>query len=175
MRRIFLAVTVLAAAGNALVAEQKLLPQSQVAHAIEAENCDVPPLDAFEKQSVTDLDSKHKLVELGCLRAAYNFTSIFFIVADGDVSSARRVKFNIWDGRKFTSTTMLTNASYDSKDRVLRSFDKGRGIGDCGSVSEWSWEGETFMLKAHWRQDRCDGKPFDFSSDKSKWRIFPLR
>jgi len=169
-----IALLVIASTSNVFAAEQKALSQSQVTRAVEAEECDVEAKEAFENQRVFPLDANHKLVDISCGRAAYNYDSIYFLVTGGDVKSVRRLEFKMWDGKTFVPSTALTDGRHDAKTRILGSFDKGRGFCDCGKIGEWAWDGKTFQVKGYWRKDQCDGEQFD-SSDKSKWRVFPPR
>jgi hypothetical protein len=52
----------------------------------------------------------------------------------------------------------------------MRSFAKGRGAGDCGTIGEWKWTGSDFKLARYWSKPDCDGEPFD---DDAKWQVFP--
>jgi hypothetical protein len=60
----------------------------------------------------------------------------------------------------------------------MRSFHKGRGVGDCGDIGEWRWNGKDFVLRIFWRKADCDGEPFEAEgSDDApdKWRVYPPR
>ena len=51
----------------------------------------------------------------------------------------------------------LTNAGWDAKTAVLSSYDKGRGIGDCGAAQDYVWDGTMFRLVAARAMDECRG------------------
>ena len=60
---------------------------------------------------------------------------------------------------------MLINESFDPKTMVLTSFAKGRGIGDCGTLTEWVWTGSTFALLDASGIEACPGAlPEDWPS-----------
>jgi hypothetical protein len=44
---------------------------------------------------------------------------------------------------------------------TLRTFNKGRGIGDCGDEESWIWDGKTFRLAEVKTMPHCRGVPGD--------------
>ncbi len=40
-------------------------------------------------------------------------------------------------------------------------FSKARGIGDCGQVTDWVWNGKTFALASDDVMPACRGVPSD--------------
>jgi len=51
----------------------------------------------------------------------------------------------------------LTNPGLSEDGYTLTSFAKGRGIGDCGEISEWAWDGTRFRLVDLTLMDTCRG------------------
>jgi hypothetical protein len=43
--------------------------------------------------------------------------------------------------------------------RVLASYFKGRGIGDCGGGTDWVWDGTMFRTVGESQMDDCRGAP----------------
>lgn len=51
------------------------------------------------------------------------------------------------------------NAGFDEETQTLSMFNKGRGLGDCGSQSEWVWDGQAFRLILYKSMPECHGVP----------------
>jgi hypothetical protein len=53
----------------------------------------------------------------------------------------------------------LVNPALAEDGKTISSFYLGRGIGDCGSRGEWSWDGSKFRLVSYASMDDCRGVP----------------
>ena len=60
-------------------------------------------------------------------------------------------------GAAMDTTTDLVNAGLAASTGQLSSFNKGRGIGDCGSNGQWRWDGERFHLASYAMMGDCRG------------------
>ena len=49
------------------------------------------------------------------------------------------------------------NLSWDETKRVLSSYFKGRGIGDCGASTDWAWDGTRFQVVLEKAMGECQG------------------
>jgi hypothetical protein len=102
------------------------------------------------------LDARHSLVLAShpCGNGAYNLWSSAFIVDER--GRARRAVF---DGQSRASEGFdgLVNAGWDPDRRVLTTFMKGRGIGDCGNGQEFAWDGTRFRLVRQSVMGECRG------------------
>jgi hypothetical protein len=49
------------------------------------------------------------------------------------------------------------NAGFDATTQTLSTFNKGRGIGDCGSASDWVWDGQAFRMIGSKAMPDCHG------------------
>ncbi len=97
------------------------------------------------------------LVKLLCYRGAYNFGSSWFLV-DGDAITALAFPIPAENGgAAMDSTADLVNADLAAGSGQLSSFNKGRGIGDCGSSGQWRWDGERFQLESYATMGDCRG------------------
>jgi hypothetical protein len=95
------------------------------------------------------------LALLPCGSGAYNFSTVPYIVEGGHAVLAR---FDYMGGGDATpSSPLLTNAGWDEKTGQLSSYDKGRGIGDCGASEEYVWDGAMFRLVEAQRMPDCRG------------------
>lgn len=95
------------------------------------------------------------LALLPCGSGAYNYNTVPYIVVDGRAVLA---KFDYTGGGDATPTApMLTNAGWDAATATLGSYDKGRGIGDCGAAEDYVWDGAMFRLVEARRMPDCRG------------------
>jgi hypothetical protein len=77
------------------------------------------------------------------LSGAYNFFYALLIDAPG--KPVRSAEFSTppgLAGRGDNETNV--NPGFDEQTQTLSMFNKGRGIGDCGSTSDWVWDGRVF-------------------------------
>ncbi len=99
------------------------------------------------------------------MSGAYNMNGVFMIVAAGNPKAARAVDF-VWpfkmaDQPQDHPRTLATNASFDPKSMELQTFNKGRGIGDCGTAETWVFDGRAFRLAELSMMSECMGVPPD--------------
>lgn len=92
---------------------------------------------------------------------AYNFQSVYMMGPADNAQAAKPVSFN-WPikvgGQQNDGTSNgLINAAFDPEKMTLTSFNKGRGIGDCGSSEEWVFDGKTFQLAQVSFMSECNG------------------
>ena len=97
---------------------------------------------------------------------AYNYHYGLLIATAGNAQTARAVKFGwpekIGDLHEDPSTgAVATNPVFDPKAMTIRTFSKGRGIGDCGASEEWIWDGKAFRLALLKIMPHCKGIPLD--------------
>jgi hypothetical protein len=111
--------------------------------------CDVGPQWADEKPQAARLSADKVLWQVPCSGGAYNFDSLF-VVADKAGHVVPAPLEGVDDG-------LATNADYDPETRILSSYGKGRGIGDCGGANDWVWTGEVFALSRAATMPVCRG------------------
>ncbi len=106
------------------------------------------------------LDAAHSLVLIDhpCGNGAYNyFTSVYVLDESGP---PRPAQFDLAPGMGESSgdgTGDLTNGDWDAKTRSLSSYEKGRGLGDCGSSESFVWDGRRFRLTEQSAMGECRG------------------
>jgi hypothetical protein len=121
----------------------------------EAKQCradtDFSPEIQKEVQSAR-LDASTELWGVPCFVGAYNFGTRYFLTGPGG-SNPRLASF------KGTGEPedVLTNAGYSAETRTLSQFAKGRGIGDCGVATTWTWTGREFTLTEESVMGECWG------------------
>jgi uncharacterized protein DUF1176 len=94
------------------------------------------------------------------LSGAYNFFNA--LVIDSPGKPPRLAEFSF--PREYGATEhdySPINAGFDETTQTLSTFNKGRGIGDCGSSSEWAWGGQVFRLILSKAMPDCHGVPED--------------
>lgn len=95
------------------------------------------------------------LALLPCGSGAYNFSTTPYIVENGHAVLA---KFDFMGGGDASlESPLLTNAGWDAKTAQLSSYDKGRGLGDCGAAEDYVWDGAMFRLVEARRMPDCRG------------------
>lgn len=80
-----------------------------------------------------------------CSSGAYNFSYKFF-TSDQRGGNVKELSFPYAPGSEENDTVYVTNADFDPDSLTMTAFEKGRGLGDCGSILSWVWNGEAFVL-----------------------------
>jgi hypothetical protein len=127
------------------------LTEAQV-RKIQQENADCTDDNLTDKVEYARLDAHTTLaiVNAVCASGAYNYYSIPMLVRDN--GKRELAKF---EGRE--ADDLVMNMSWKPKERLLDSYFKGRGIGDCGGGSGWAWDGARFHLVRSRMMDECLG------------------
>ena len=144
------------------------IPRALIEKNIARGGCDASNANFAGNTSVTPwrLDPVVTLYEMGCTSGAYNFGTRFWSVRAGDFAAAEALMFADTDGGGgWTGLDILINATLDPRSGELATFSKGRGIGDCGSSGQWSWDGYKFKLREMRAMDKCEGVGAD------KWPV----
>jgi hypothetical protein len=167
------------AGGLALPAAAQFIPQEVIQAGLVEADCDLPDdgedrfFEAGEQIDAGALGGGLELVAVSCWGAAYNFGHILFAVDPSAPAKARLLRVenplppSAEDG--VTGYT-VTNFEYDPETKMLGEFAKGRGLGDCGSIGNWLWDGENFKLTGYWEKEECDGEVLE---PDEKYRIYP--
>lgn len=114
------------------------------------------------------LGSGKTLMLLPCDSGAYNLMAIPFVI--GANGTPEVAKFDAETGMSEPGATVqLVNAAFDG--RVLGTFAKARGLGDCGISQQFVWDGTQFRLSEQSEMGECRG-----STDYiTTWRAAVLR
>jgi Protein of unknown function (DUF1176) len=105
---------------------------------------------------IVRLDNKNSMmmVPWRCGSGAYNLYSNIMIV-----NEAGQMKPAIFDYDNGITgdgpSNVVVNAIWDDDKRILESFIKHRGIGDCGRVDRYIWGGAKFMLSEQLVMPEC--------------------
>lgn len=143
-------------------AERRLPDQRDVARRLEAVRAPVLaafralPTDTCEDEdnpaiAAHRLAARLLLVAVQCWRGAYQSSDIHFLVREGPAPQVRPASFPrprkpSPDARpEPLDDAILTTSDVDAATGRVAHFAKGRGIGDCGEIAEWQWDGERFQ------------------------------
>ncbi len=94
------------------------------------------------------------------LSGAYNYFTALIIDSPGRPPRLAELKFP----REYGATDhdySAINAGFDAATQTLSTFNKGRGIGDCGFASDWAWDGKAFQLILSKSMPDCHGVAAD--------------
>lgn len=141
-------VTALTPAGTAATAS----PQ-QVAEFRKAGNCD-PDMAANSAQpSETHALGGKTLLLLPCAAGPYNVTALVYV---GDASGFRPAEFDSPPGMgEEGGIASVVNGQWENG--LLTSYDKARGVGDCGVSASYVWDGSRFRLVEQAAMEECRG------------------
>lgn len=134
------------------------LPASIEAMA-EAKACraDTAHFEGIQKEvQSARLDASTELWGMPCYVGAYNTGTRYFLTGPGGVRP--RVLSFRGTGE---AEDILTNAEYSPHTRTIGQFAKGRGLGDCGVASTWTWTGRAFVLSEESVMGECWGANAD--------------
>jgi hypothetical protein len=100
------------------------------------------------------------LVLLPCSAGAYNEIDAVFVVRDGTATPAKVDAPSGFEETGADSRTPVHSViNGDVEGGVLRSYAKGRGLGDCGVMQSFVWDGERLRLVEQRSMGECRGNP----------------
>lgn len=118
--------------------------------------CTIDEVGGPEEAESAALTAGETLLLLACGSGAYNVSYVPFVVRRGG-----RADLAPFDHRPGwwaeEGKPMLINAGWDKERGLLGSFSKGRGLGDCGTTSEYAWDGRAFRLVEQAEMGECRG------------------
>ncbi|MGY4395579.1 hypothetical protein ACVWZA_000740 [Sphingomonas sp. UYAg733] len=127
---------------------------TQIAALARSAKCEALPTASGKDESFA-LGAGKALVLIPCGAGAYNLTSAVFVIDNGKPAPAR---FDAPSGFGEASIVpMVVNADY--KAGTLTSHIKGRGLGDCGTIQSFVWDGAKFRLNEQSEMGECRGNP----------------
>lgn len=159
-------------AGNEQVSTPNLPPLLLDRHAADPECEPLQDLANGRDIAMADLGEGKTLYVMPCWSGAYNFGSKLYVGQNsGAGEEFEQLVFAAFsDTLGWSGTTTLVNVSYDETDKTLQTFNKGRGIGDCGSTGLWQWAEYGFRMLEFRYKGACDAE----IDDGGELEEFPL-
>lgn len=104
-----------------------------------------------------DLPEGNRLHIVPCYEGAYNYSKRLYVERPGATPPYQTLLFvDFWDEGGWVARDLLVNPTFDPVTLTLESFNMGRGIGDCGSLGTWRWNGHDFILQSFRFKAECD-------------------
>lgn len=121
--------------------------------------CTLDEVGGPEDAETATMTPAATLLLLACGSGAYNVSHVPFVLRRGrGGADATLAAFDLADPWwKDEGKPMLINAGWDKERGLLVSYSKGRGLGDCGTTSEYAWDGRAFRLVERAEMDECRG------------------
>jgi hypothetical protein len=130
--------------------EAALLDPLLITRMREMAGCDD---DDLPDVTTKTLDGPRTLAIVPCAAGAYNVLSALFVIERG---AAVPVSFDAPVAGD-SDGDLAYNATFE--DGILDTFAKGRGLGDCGVVQRYAWDGARFRLIEQREMAECRGNP----------------
>jgi hypothetical protein len=140
--------------------ENQTLPTAlEVLPAVIACRTETADVEWVQKEVMSArLDAATELWAVPCSMGAYNMGHEWFITGPG----GRNPRPARLPSTSDQPTAGTVNGGYSPGTRTLTAFAKGRGIGDCGTASTWTWTGREFVLSGEQEMTECFGVPVDY-------------
>ena len=123
---------------------------------IENNDCSLDPSE--REVHIFALSNEKALMTVNCDMGAYNLFALGFVVSRQAPYKMENLALNMpFKLGEDEQAPELINADFDPKTGMLSTYDKGRGIGDCGVASRWVFDGKAFRLAAFSSEPACDG------------------
>ena len=121
--------------------------------------CDIAEVGGPDSFELSPLDARHSLLLLACGSGAYNVSYVPYLLSRrGAQVDSRIAPFDRQESWwREEGKPILINAQWDAKERLLSSFSKARGLGDCGTDRDYAWDGTRFRLVRQAEMDECRG------------------
>jgi hypothetical protein len=147
---------VIQAAASPAQARLPTTPPPAIANLGKDEDCDT--LGSAEDYPPIKVRLGDNLILWGgiCSTGAYNGSYKFFTTDDRG-GAVQALTFPYAPGAQEKDTVYVTNADFDAETLTMTAFEKGRGIGDCGSIVTWVWDGRAFVLSHQDIMPECRG------------------
>ncbi|KQN03853.1 DUF1176 domain-containing protein [Sphingomonas sp. Leaf25] len=123
---------------------------------IAAHECD----RSSDDDAAYPLTRTEAIVVLGCGRFAYQTSVLLFRTPRDRPAAATLLTLPDPPAARPTdaaSAGEYVEGDYDPATRTFVEVSKGRGMADCGSATEWTFDGTAFRVSAFRWQDRCAG------------------
>ncbi len=126
----------------------------------QGERSDMMSLEVFELPKSEYSSTTNELFVLGCDIYAYNSMGKAYIYNATYKTVTPVAVADVMGDGSLTATSDLMGVGYEPETLTLSTFQKGRGIGDCGSSISYTYNAtyEKFILSEARVKDQCDGE-----------------
>jgi hypothetical protein len=143
-----LPVYVAAPKGSAVEVKPVVFPQGLLDRP-ELKDCDKAQLNDADERGAWRVAPDVMLWSVPCTLGAYNLASVF-MVSDSHGRALRPAPIPALatpdaNDPGADPAYRLINADFDPKTMILNAFEKARGLGDCGALDRFLWDGRTFQ------------------------------
>jgi hypothetical protein len=134
--------------GSASEIKPVVFPKAVLARG-ELKDCEKEQLAAADERGAWRLGPDLILWSVPCTLGAYNLQSVFFL-SDGKGGAIRPAPVPLIPTPESADPGAdppyaMINADFDPKTMMLNAFEKGRGLGDCGVLRNYLWDGKSFQ------------------------------
>jgi hypothetical protein len=115
-----------------------------------------------EAEDATRLDANDVMYWFHCkeMSGAYNYFYALLVAAPGKAVQVADFKLpRELGGKDSDDIETNMNPMWDDASRTLTLLNKGRGMSDCGTTSEWAWDGAAFRMISSKAMPACKGVP----------------
>lgn len=127
------------------------------------EDCEAPEdLPDGDHHTAIALSDEVTLYLVPCYSGAYNYARAAYTGANGYFERLRFADYSTYTS--WTVTDVIVNPEWDAASQRLSMFNRGRGLGDCGSIGEWRNHDGFLRLERFLYKGECDaeGEPGAF-------------
>jgi hypothetical protein len=151
---------------TAVMASDVKLPESVLkAHIIACpefigERAEFLTIEEFKLPQSEYSSTTNTLYVVGCEMYAYNSMGMAYIYNKTYGSLEQVAVAEVLAEGDISATTRLMGVGYDEATQTLGTFQKGRGVGDCGSSFSYKYNSrlEKFVLTEARVKESCDGE-----------------
>lgn len=101
-----------------------------------------------------DLGRGNRIYIVHCTMGAYQPSTLVFYEASGMIEPMPFASY--WAETGWSATLYLGEADYDPATKILHNYARFRGAGDCGTRSDFEWNGYAFKLLSYAYKDCSD-------------------
>lgn len=121
--------------------------------------CTIGEVGGPDEAETAAIGPNETLLLLACGSGAYNVSHVPFVLRGGrGAPRAELAAFDVQPGWwADEGKPILVNGAWDGERGLLTSFSKGRGLGDCGTMADYAWDGSRFRLVEQAEMGECRG------------------
>jgi hypothetical protein len=130
------------------------------ANRLRRARCDVE-IEEGEEQAAEfarlDEATSLALIPMRCWSGAYNIGSLVLVAKGEGPWTAPAFDLPLDEEGDMSEADIVYNAMWNAETGLLETGMKGRGLGDCGVLQDYAWDGTGFRLVRQTEMDECRG------------------